>query len=525
MLEHVNLTELSVFIFFFLAVTVIGFVASRWRSAGTQSVDEWGLGGRQFGTLVTWFLIGGDFYTAYTIVAVPALIYSVGAAGFFALPYTIIVYPFVFLAMPRLWAVCQRHGLVTPADFVRVRYGSHWLACAVALTGILAVMPYIALQLVGMEVVLAQMGLTGSSRLLHDLPVTVAFIILAAYTYSAGLRAPALIAFVKDIMIYIVVIAAIIVLPLHFGGYHHIFQAAGQHYASTHGPAALILRPTGFSAYASLALGSAMAAFMYPHTITSILASSSGWVIRRNAVLLPAYTLLLGLIALLGIVAVAAGLHVTEGKQVVPALLASVFPHWFTGFCFAAIAIAALVPAAIMSIAAANLFTRNIYLEYLKPKSTNHEQAQVAKLASLLVKFGALVFVLFFPPKFAVDLQLLGGVWILQTFPAITVGLWSRWFHHQALLCGWAAGMAIGTYLTYLQKLQSSLFPIHVGGATFNLYIGLWALLLNIIVNVVLTLILDALKVPRLADQTTDSDYLLNSRNTATEFGPTVVTR
>src|SRR6201994_4853941 len=145
---------LSVLIAFFLLVTVMGFAAARWRRPKTLAhIDEWGLGGRQFGTWITWFLIGGDFYTAYTVIAVPALVYGVGAYGFFALPYTIIVYPIVFAIMPKLWEAAHRHGHVTAADWVHHRYGSRALELAVALTGLLATMPYIALQLVGMEVV------------------------------------------------------------------------------------------------------------------------------------------------------------------------------------------------------------------------------------------------------------------------------------------------------------------------------------------------------------------------------------
>ena len=152
-----------VFVAILAAVSVLGFFGARWRRGDLDQLDESGLGGRQFGTLITWFLVGGDFYTAYTIIAVPALVFGTGAMGFFALPYTIIVYPFVFLAMPRLWAVARKHGYITPADFVQGRYGSRTLATLVALTGITATMPYIALQLAGMGAVLAQLGLTGNS--------------------------------------------------------------------------------------------------------------------------------------------------------------------------------------------------------------------------------------------------------------------------------------------------------------------------------------------------------------------------
>src|SRR5882757_1247441 len=208
MADQIDWVSLSVFIFFFALVTVMGFFAARWKAGPVnEHLDEWGLGGRQFGTWVTWFLVGGDFYTAYTVIAVPALVYAVGAYGFFALPYTIIVYPFVFLVMPKLWKRAKEHGYVTAGDVVFGQYGSRALELAVAITGVLAVMPYIALQLVGMAAVIKALGLTG------ELPLAIAFIILAIYTYSAGLRAPALIAFVKDIMIYIAVLAAIALIP------------------------------------------------------------------------------------------------------------------------------------------------------------------------------------------------------------------------------------------------------------------------------------------------------------------------
>jgi hypothetical protein len=244
-----NGVALAVFVFFFGLVTVLGFVAARWRSADLGHLNEWGLGGRSFGTIITWFLLGGDLYTAYTFIAVPALVFGVGALGFFALPYTIIVYPFVFLVMPRLWSVAHKHQYVTPSDFVRGRYGSRGLSLAVASTGILATMPYIALQLVGIQVVLEGMGIGGSgaSTLERDLPLFIAFAILAAYTYQSGLRAPALIAFVKDTMIYITVLVAIVYIPAKLGGWGHIFDAAGQALPHHSPPGSLILATSSLS--------------------------------------------------------------------------------------------------------------------------------------------------------------------------------------------------------------------------------------------------------------------------------------
>jgi SSS family solute:Na+ symporter len=322
MADRIEWIALSVFIFFFLLVTVMGFFAARWKSGPvSEHLDEWGLGGRQFGTWITWFLIGGDFYTAYTVIAVPALVYAVGAYGFFALPYTIIVYPFVFAVMPILWKVAHANGYVTSADVVLGIYGSRALELAVAMTGLVATMPYIALQLIGMGVVIKAMGLTGEA------PIIIAFIVLALYTYSSGLRAPALIAFVKDIMIYIVVLVAVVVVPAKLGGYGAVFSAANDAFTAKGGATGLTLKDSQYLAYATLAFGSALAAFMYPHTLTGVFASKSADTIRKNAILLPAYTLLLGLIALLGYMAYAAHLKLSSPNDAVPMLFKTLFPE------------------------------------------------------------------------------------------------------------------------------------------------------------------------------------------------------
>jgi SSS family solute:Na+ symporter len=195
----------------------------------------------------------------------------------------------------------------------------------------------------------------------------------------------------------------------------------------------------------------------------------------------------------------------------VPQLFENEFPSWFAGVGYAAIAIGALVPAAIMSIAAANLFTRNIYRAYFRPGATPQEEATVSKLVSLVVKVGALFFVLALSKSFAINLQLLGGVWILQTFPAIVVGLYTRWFHRWALLAGWAAAMVYGTWVAYD---QASPAQQHFGSplAKFPftdtlVYIACTAFIINVLVAVVLTVILRALRVDPGVDQTSPSDY------------------
>ncbi|MGH8460418.1 MAG: monocarboxylate uptake permease MctP [Stenotrophobium sp.] len=496
-----------VFVALFALVTVLGFVAARWRAASLDHLDEWGLAGRRFGTVVTWFLLGGDLYTAYTFVAVPALVFGMGALGFFALPYTLMVFPFVFVVFPRLWSVARRHGYVTGSDFVRARYGSPTLALLVALTGILATLPYIALQLVGIEVVIGALGFSGQGWM-GDLPLIVAFAILAAYTYTSGLRAPALIAVVKDLLIYITVIAAVVVIPEKLGGYAQVFAAVP--------PQHLLLQPGQGVAYATLALGSALALFLYPHAITGVLSANSRRTIKRNMALLPAYSLVLGLIAALGYMALASGVQHDPAyaagfakygpNYAVPALFLRWFPPWFVGVALAAIAIGALVPAAIMSIAAANLYTRNIHREYFRPDCTPSQEALVAKRVSLVVKLGALAFVLLLPQQYAIQLQLLGGIWIIQTLPAIVIGLYTRRLHHGALIAGWAVGMAGGTWMAASQHFKA-IYPLHLGGLTISGYAALYALLLNLAVTASLSLLAATRGWRGAADLTSPADY------------------
>ncbi len=497
---------LIVFLVFFSFITVIGFLAARWRRGDLSQLDEWGLAGRRFGTVVTWFLLGGDLYTAYTFIAVPALIYGAGALGFYAIPYSLIAFVLAFLFLPRLWSVSKQHGFVTAADFARHRYGSRTLALMIAFTGILATMPYTALQLVGMEVVFKAMGISGTG-LVGELPLIIAFIILSLYTYSSGIRAPALIAIVKDVMIYITVIVIIIVVPAKLGGWEHIFGVATDALANQSPVGEVIVSPKGMLPYASLALGSAFALFMYPHAVTGILSAKSGRVVRRNMVLIPIFSLPLVIIALLGYMAYAAHVQPETRNDVVPTLLLHIFPDWFSGFAFAAIAMGALIPAAIMSIAAANLFTRNIYREYIRPNCTPKQESNIAKLVAFLVKFGALLFILFLPLEYAINLQQLGGIWIVQTLPAIVIGLYTNWFHRLALQWGWLVGMVIGTGMVYANDFKSAIFQLHIFGQSISLYAALFALLGNLMIATVLTLLFRALGLSRGQDMTVESDY------------------
>jgi SSS family solute:Na+ symporter len=505
-------------------VTLLGFSAARWRRPATfNNIDEWGLGGRSFGPVVTWFLLGGELFTAYTFVALPALTFGVGGAGFFAVSFAAVTCPLVFTGLARLWSISHVHGLVTPGDFVRARYGSPTLALMVALTGIAATMPYIALQLIGIEAVFKTIGLNG------HWPLVLAFTVLAMFTYSSGLRAPALISFVKAGLVLWVVIAVLLWVAMSTGGWESIFRTATRKFAESPSTAdGVLLGPAGNLNYMTLVFGSALAMFLYPHAMTGILAARNRNTVRLNIAMLPIYTVMLGLVALVGFIAISGQITplagpggLADSNTIAPRLFDAAFPAWCAGLTYAAVAVGALVPAAVMSIAVANLFTRNVYKEYLNRGASAANEVAVSRAASLVVKIGAVACIIFLSPQFSIDLQLIGGVLILQTLPTIALSLYTGWFHRVALAAGMLVGLAVGLILLYSTPRlgpDGSVVRAHFGSSTWALshlgidtqqtvYIGVLALAANLAVAVVATPILRRLRVAEGQDTTRQTDY------------------
>src|SRR6201999_4390496 len=254
------------------------------------------------------------------------------------------------------------------------------------------------------------------------------------------------------------------------------------------------------------------------HAATGMLSSRSRDVVERNSIILPIYSFALALIALLGFMAVAAGVKAMPGfadgfarfgnNYAVPALFLTMFPNWFAGIAFAAIGVGALVPAAIMSIACGNLFTRNIYRDFIDPDCTPQREAQVAKIVAFVAKLGALFFVLALQSSYAIELQLLGGIWICQTVPAVLVALFTRAMHPTALLIGWACGIASGTAMAWSLGLKSSVYVLHIFGVAVPCYAALSALALNLAVGIVLSFVFNALSRGVRPDETVAADYV-----------------
>jgi solute:Na+ symporter, SSS family len=516
--------EIATVILLLGLVAVLGFGAARWRrkpsGAETQpwDLEEWGLGGRAFGGTVTFFLVGGDLYTAYTLVAVPALVWAQGGLGFFAVSYVAITFPLVYVALPRLWSVAHRHGFVSTSEFVRARFGSPALSVLVAVAAIVGTLPYIALQIVGLQVVFQALGIGGA------LPLLLAFGFLAFFTFNSGLRAPALLAILKDFLLLITVLMLLLWFGVTQGGWGYALSTAGAKFASGHGSGGLLLAPAGQLGYVTLILGSALALFLYPHAITGVLAARNRDTVKRSMATLPIYSVMLGVFALFGFVALSAGIKPSDGN------VHSALSGTALGLAYAALAIGALVPASVMSIGAANVFTRSIYREFIRPDATPGQEARVSRNASLLVKLGAIAVVLLINPQFAVNLQLMGGVIILQLFPAVGLGLFTNWFHRRALVAGLVAGLVSGIFMLYQIPsvgANGKITSHHFGGSSWSLahlglttrlavYAGLAALVVNLAVAAAGTLICHRRGVTSGPDRTDPSDY------TADEGDPTV---
>lgn len=492
--------ELSVFGAVLLLGSLVALVGARvGRRDDLPSLVGWALGHRQHGTALTWCLLGGSVFTAYTTIAVPALVYGVGGLAFFAVPYTIIVFPIAYLVLPRLWQTAAAHNCLTPADLVMLRTGSGTLALAVALTGILATMPYVALQLLGLRTLLQVMGVDVAGRR-GDVALAVVTGLLVVAVYRRGLRAAALVSVLKAALLFPATVLVVCVATAKSSGVTDVFTVSGARLSEKGGQ--LILGEGLSTAYVSLALGSALALLVYPHVITAALSARSPDVLRRVCVLLPAWTALLGATALLGLLALAAGVTTGRGaaELAVPKLVLKVLPASVGAVVLAAVGVAALVPAAVMSVAVATTFTRNVYVQYVHPTATPKHQQSVARLVSGLVKLGALVFVLELRTQDSIDLQLLGGVWILQTLPAVVLTAFTRWPHPRALLCGWAAGMSLGTAAVATHGFVAVL-PVQAGPVDMQVYSALLALCVNLMVVMIVTVVADRLGVTRGLDR------------------------
>jgi len=486
------LSGIIVWIVLLVVFIILGFLGRLWKKGDLSKLDEWALGGRRFSAWIVWFLVGADLYTAYTFIAIPSSVFSIGAIYYFAVPYVAVTFGIAMWAMPKLWKVSKEKGFVTAADFVKFNFNSRNLAILVAIVGIVAELPYIGLQIVGMISVLTVMliGL-GSLKLVVDLALIISFIILAVFTYFSGLRGATLTAIFKDIIILTSVVLVIVVAALTIGFTKSFSSLPVKYYH---------ILPLQVNAYWSLFLMSALALYLYPHAVTGSLSAKSPKSLRMSQSLLPLYGVGLALLALFGILVY--GDHAaltflkdtfpaaTRGTYVVPALIFYTLPAPLTGFAFLGIFIGGLVPASIMAIAQSNLLTRNI-LKEMYPKMSQLREALASKISMIVFLFIAVGFVFLFPLTYSVQLQLLGGIIILQTLPSLFLGMVTNKLNKYSLMTGLLVGLGLGIYwmevANHFRTWTTTLLPI--SPAVGSLFIGFLALSANLIIVIIGSLI------------------------------------
>ncbi|MEO9277905.1 MAG: sodium:solute symporter [Nitrososphaera sp.] len=472
------------FITLFIAFIILGFYGRYWRKGNLNHVHEWALAGKKLGTTLVFFLIGADLYTAYSFVAIPSGVFAKGALYFFAIPYVMLTFGIALVTVPKLWTLAHQKGYITASDFVKDRFSSKTLAMMIAVTGIVAELPYIALQIVGMQAVLTVMLADfANAQVVQEIALLVSFTILAAFTYTSGLRGATLTAIFKDILVWVTVIAVIIAIPVSLGGFDNVFKNVKANYVTL--PDALV------PAYSTLILGSALALYLYPHAINGVLSAESAKKLRTSTAMLPFYGIGLAILALMGILvySVPSAMNFlsgfpesSRGILVVPSLILNIMPGWFSGIALLGIFVGGLVPAAIMAMSQANLLTRNIIKE-IKPNLPDSSEIRITKIASTVFKFIALGFVFVVPATYAISLQLLGGVLIAQILPAVFFGLYVKSLKKVPLIIGLAVGITSGIYMVEAANdfgpLTSSLFKTTFG----PLYIAVIALAINLAIS------------------------------------------
>jgi solute:Na+ symporter, SSS family len=489
----IGLDVIIPFIGLFILFIGLGFYGKYWRSGDLNLVNEWALAGRKLGTVLVFFLVGADIYTAYSFVAIPSSVFAKGSLYFFAIPYVALTFAIALVTMPKLWSLSKEKGYITASDFVKDRFDSNTLSILIAITGIISLLPYIALQIIGMQSVLTVM-LSGisNSHTVEEISLLIAFVILAAFTYTSGLRGATLTAIFKDILIWMTVIVIIIVIPISIGGFGNAFKdIKKQNY--------ITLPDSMVPAYGTLVLGSALALYLYPHAINAVLSSKSAHNLRVSTALLPLYGIGLAILALMGILvyAVPSAMHFlsqfppsSRGILVVPSLIMYSMPGWFSGIALLGIFIGGLVPAAIMAMAQANLLTRNIIKE-IKPNMTSISELRITKIFSTVFKFIALGFVFTVPATYAISLQLLGTILIIQILPSVFFGLYIKSLKKEPLIAGLLVGIFSGIFmLEYANNfgtLTSSVFTTPFG----SLYIAVISLVFNLVISFGLSAIMN----------------------------------
>ncbi len=432
----------------------IGFYAgSRYK----MDLEQWTVAGRGFGVVFVWLLMAGEIYTTFTFLGVSGWAYSKGGPALYIIGYQPLVFVVSFFIMPPIWEVGRRFRLQTLADFYLIRYGNKYLSAFVALIGVAFLIPYLQLQLTGLGIIVEVASFEGIGR---TPAMLLAFALVAAFVFFSGVRGVAWVSVLKDFMLLFAAIFVGVALPyMYFGGIGKMFAAV------IHAKPGHLLMPgattnLGHSWYVTTVLMTGLGFFMWPQNFGASFTAKSADTLRRNAVVMPLYSLTMPLMLFVGLTALLVLPGLSSGDLSLLTLVRKTFPPWFLGVIGGAGALTAMVPAAIQILTAATLFAKNLYRPIFAPGMSDRDVGVLAKIMVPVITAAALFFAIHSSATL-VALLLLGYAGVAQFLPGVVLGLFAKRVTMPAVFAGLATGIAIVAIL--MLSKHDPLYGMNVG--------------------------------------------------------------
>jgi SSS family solute:Na+ symporter len=455
--------------------TAIGFLAGVHRK---MDLEQWTVGGRGFGVVLVFLLMAGEVYTTFAFLGASGWAYSRGGPTLYILAYLTLAYVVSFFILPQIWEAGRKLGMQTQSDFFARRYGNRYLAAFVCIVGIASFVPYLQLQLTGVGIIVSVASFDGIGR---TPAMTIAVVLLVAFVFASGVRAVAWVSVVKDALMVIAALSIGIGVPLiHFGGIGAMFAALA-HARPAHLTMPGATPNLGHAWYVSTVLLTSLGFYMWPHAFAACFTAKSADTLRRNAVVMPLYTLTLAFILFAGFATVLVLPGLANGDLALLTVVRHTFAPWFLGIVGGAGALTAMVPASIFILTAATLFAKNLYRPLFAPGMSDD---QVAKLARGTVVMLGLISLMpaIFSSTTLVSLLLTGYAGVTQFFPGVVLGLYWKRVTTAAVFAGLVAGVASAVFL-----MLSHRDPL------FGVSAGFLALCLNFLIVAAVSLLTPAL--------------------------------
>jgi SSS family solute:Na+ symporter len=464
-------------IFAIVAIGVaIGFLAGVHRK---MDLEQWTVGGRGFGVVLVFLLMAGEVYTTFAFLGASGWAYSRGGPTLYVLAYLTLAYVVSFFILPQIWELGRRHGMQTESDFFSVRYRNKYLAGFVCLVGIVSYIPYLQLQLTGVGIIVSIASFDGIGR---TPAMAIAVVLLVAFVFASGVRAVAWVSVVKDALMVLAAISIGIGIPLiHFGGIGPMFAALA-HSRPSHLTMPGATANLGHRWYVSTVLLTSLGFYMWPHSFAASFTAKSADTLRRNAVVMPLYTLTLAFIFFAGFAAVLIVPGLPNGDLALLTVVRTSFPPWFLGVIGGAGALTAMVPASIFILSAATLFAKNLYRPVFAPTMTDNQVAKLARATVVVLGVISLCLAVFGSTTL-VSLLLTGYAGVTQFFPGVVLGLYWKRVTMPAVFAGMIAGIMAAVFLMLSHR-----------DPAFGLSAGFLALCLNFLITVFVSLATPSLR-------------------------------